>query len=154
MSTPLRFALCGLLLLFWSSHALSQKANAPAGMVSKMHSIAGRDSLDCGHMAPEADPKVSLKCARQAIKRKQAFVVRYDEDGIEGRLFTGFAGDGAGNVYWLHFDSYTCQDPRRYPDRCPQVVKCPRPVRLFYYLDVHGLPYGYDCVPRYDKKLN
>jgi len=154
MSTLLRFAVCGVLLLSWSSRALSQRVGDPVGMVSKMHSISGRDALDCGHLAPEEDPKVSLKCARQAIKQKQAFVVRYDEDGIEGRLFTGFAGDGAGNVFWLHVDSYTCQDPRRYRDRCPQVVKCPRPVRLFYYLDMHGLPYGYDCVPRSDKKLN
>lgn len=154
MSTRRRFAWCGLWLLFWGLPILSQTKNDPVGMVRKMHSIAGENALDCGHLAPEADPKKSLSCARQAIKRRQAFVVRYDDDGIEGPVFTGFAGDGAGNVYWLHVDTYTCEDPRRNSERCPYVLKCPRPVRLFYYLDTHGLPFGYDCVPRYDKKLN
>jgi hypothetical protein len=154
MTTVSRFALCGLFLLSRSSPALSQKTDDPVGMVRKMHSIAGRNALDCGHLLPEADPKASLKCARQAIKRKQAFVVRYDDDGIEGSLFTGFAGDGAGNVYWLHVDDYTCQDPHRFPEQCPYVVRCPSPVRIFYYLDMHRLPFGYDCVPRNEKKLN
>jgi len=146
MSTPLRFVWHGFLLILWSLPVLSQVTDDPVGMVSKMHAIAGENALDCGRVAPEADPKASLKCARKAIKKKNPFFVRYDDNGIEGPLFTGFAGDGTGTVYWLHVDTYTCEDPRRYPEWCPYVVKCPKPVRLFYYLDTAGKPFGYDCV--------
>jgi hypothetical protein len=152
MTTALRIAWFVLLLMFWILPAHSQTTDDPVGMVSKMHSIAGENALDCGHVAPEADPKLSLKCARKAIKKNRTFVVRYDANGIEGPLFTGFAGDGTGNVYWLHVDTYTCEDPRRYPDRCPYLVKCPKPIHLLYYLDVKGLPYGYDCVDRFQRK--
>jgi|HubBroStandDraft_6_1064221.scaffolds.fasta_scaffold90665_2 hypothetical protein len=152
MTTAPRFAWFVFLLMFRSLPVHSQATDDPVGMVRKMHSIAGENVLDCGHVAPEADPKLSLKCARRAIEKNQTFVVRYDGNGIEGPLFTGFAGDGRGDVYWLHVDSYTCQDPGRYPDKCPYVVKCPTPVHLLYYLDVKGEPYGYDCVDRLKKK--
>ena len=150
MCTPLRLACFALFL--WSSPVLSQTPDDPVGMVHQMHSIAGEKAIDCGHVQPAADPKPSLKCARKAVKKKQAFVVQYDGNGIEGPTYTAFAGNGDGDVYWLHVDSYTCRDPLRFPDWCPYLVKCPKPVRFYYYFDTAGEPLGYDCVNPFPKK--
>lgn len=124
------------------------QSEGPNGLVDqKMRVIAGEKALNCGWKKPGDDPKASLKCARRAIKRKQPFIVRFDSNGIEGLISRGFAGNGAGDVYWIHVDSYTCRDIVQYPDRCPDIVKCPKPVRFFYYIDTQGEPFGHDCVP-------
>jgi TonB family protein len=117
-------------------------------MDRRMRLIAGNDALDCGRVKVSADPKGSLSCARQAISRKRAFLVRLDSVGMDSFLSDGFAGDGSGNVYSVAFDSFgwgPSPGIKILDNRHDAVGICPKPVDIWRQVSSKGAFMGYRC---------
>ena len=111
-------------------HASSELLN------HRIRAIAGPGAVDCGHVRLKESPARATACALRAVKRHQAFHVRYDQQGIDSEVAEAMAGDSSGKIYYVGFDSMGTDTSRLQPgETMPDgfhtvVIPCPEPVRL------------------------
>jgi len=131
---------------------LSAQIDDTSGVMDKrMRVIAGENALDCGRVRVGVNAEPALRCARKSIKRKQPFVVRFDDYGIDSFLSDGFAEDGLGNVYHIEFDSLGWGPPSEdggevLDDKHDFVEGCTKPARIHKDVSRKGTFMGYSCV--------
>lgn len=92
--------------------------------------LVGPNAVDCGRVAPRAEPKKSTDCALAANQAGKPFRVRYDMQGIDSFVAVAFVRLPDGTVRALSYDS----DPMGGGGRAHEVVgisKCPAPVHLY-----------------------
>jgi len=126
-------------------------------MDQRMRTIAGEDALNCGRVGESADPTPALKCARRAIRGKQSFFVRFDYAGTDSFLSDGFAGDRAGKVYLVNFDSLgwgpSGADEGEILDENHDFVSaCRKPVHIRRKPSPKGTFWGFTCVAEKEEK--
>jgi hypothetical protein len=90
-------------------------------------SIAGRESVDCGRVAPDADPTNASLCAVRAERASQAFRVRFDRQGIDSEPSLAIVRSRAGVTYVIEYDSSPCGGgdcrPRATRARCATALQ-------------------------------
>lgn len=103
----------------------------------RIREISGPDATDCGRVRRENSPKRATKCALHAYKSHKAFSVRFDDKGIgDSEGARAIAGDSAGKVYSLEFDSMGMNTTYLPPGTTmpdgfhTKVIACSLPVRL------------------------
>jgi hypothetical protein len=111
---------------------------ASSGLLDKrIRESSGPDATDCGRVRREDSPKRATKCALRAYKSHKAFYVRYDDKGIgDSEGARAIAGDSAGKVYSLEFDSMGMDTTYLPPGTTmpdgfhTKVIACSLPIRL------------------------
>jgi len=74
-------------------------------LAEQLESRAGSGAIDCGHVAlGESFSEVDI-CVGEAFESKRPFFARYDQQGRDSKVTLGIAGDSAGNVTVLTWDS-------------------------------------------------
>ena len=108
----------------------------PDVMEREFLALAGPTAIDCGRVEIRQDPSTATGCALNAFERKKAFFVRYDLQGIDSRVSAGLAGNAAGHVFGIEYDSMGWSDEGvRWPsvrskDHHLITTPCPKPVKL------------------------
>jgi len=136
---------CALIPVLFSTVLLtpaptSQQADATGRLINKklrsLSSTSGRESVDCGSTSMnKPESRVSL-CAQNAFKDHKPFRVLYSgPDGFYESAY-GLAGDDAGNVYEVEYDSRGLlhlglrRNSAVFNDNHIRVTTCVRPIRL------------------------
>ena len=82
-------------------------AHATSLIDTKLLSLSGRggSALNCGSVGIRQNPDSASDCALSAFAHRSPFYVRYNLQGIDSEVSAGLAGDAAGNVYFVEYDS-------------------------------------------------
>jgi len=107
------------------------------GMANQLGVLAGSDALNCGRVTLSEKPYAAFDCALRAFADKRPFHVSYDERGRGPGYSVGFAGDAAGNLYFVEYSNAGW--PARPPSEEVRISDdnhiifglCPKPPRLF-----------------------
>ncbi len=102
----------------------------PDLLEKRSQQLAGPNALDCGRVAPRAEPKKATDCALAANKAGKPFRVRYDMQGIDSYVAVALVRSPDGTVEALSYDS----DPAGGGGRAHEIVgvsKCPAPINLY-----------------------
>jgi len=109
---------------------------------NRLKALAGGDSsqaIDCNSPRPSGTTD-DAGCAMNAFAAKKAFYVRYYQQGYDSFAFRGYAGDGAGNVYEMDYDSRPLmvtdsvpKEAQLFDDNHVLVIPCHKPVTLERY---------------------
>jgi hypothetical protein len=70
----------------------------------ELQRIAGRFSLDCGHVRHRQDADTAISCALQALKSGHRFYVAFDYVGLDSHGTTGLALNPEGVLYQVETD--------------------------------------------------
>lgn len=103
---------------------------------NRLRVIAGPGARDCGRLPLRSNDKGPANCARNAIKARQAFYVRFDESGTDPDIASAMAGDARGNVFLIDFDSMGIDSDwlpsgATMPDGFhTKVIPCSQPVKV------------------------
>ena len=113
----------------------------------RLHSIAGKNATDCGHVSLHQNTTAANDCALAAWKANRPFLISCDVQGIDSKLVFGLASGGDGDLFSVKYDSIGWRNDDLHAGRNILdsnhilVVHCPRPVKLFVssagYLDCH-----------------
>ncbi|HKW02965.1 MAG TPA: hypothetical protein VJN96_24280 [Vicinamibacterales bacterium] len=90
--------------------------------------VAGSGATDCGRLgirATEADLRRSLDCALEANRRREAFSLVKQDQGIDSSIYQGLVGNRAGTMFLFTYDSAPCGNPQCYGSF--SLGKCPGP---------------------------
>jgi hypothetical protein len=90
--------------------------------------VTGASSTDCGRLgirAIDGDVRRALDCAFEAQRRKNAFTVVKQNQGIDSEVYEGLVGDRAGTLYRFTYDSGPCGNPECFGSF--SLGKCPAP---------------------------
>ena len=90
--------------------------------------VMGASSTDCGHLGirvVDGDVRRALDCAFEAHRRKDAFTVVKQNQGIDSDVYEGLVGDRAGTLYLFTYDSAPCGNPECFGSF--SLAKCPGP---------------------------
>jgi hypothetical protein len=72
-------------------------------MENRLATLGGRGALNCGYAIREFQASADSDCALEAFASKRAFYVSYEYGAwVPGHSF-GFAGDSAGNLYFVEY---------------------------------------------------
>lgn len=108
----------------------------PGLLDNRLRVIAGPGARDCGQLPLRSNSKVPANCARNAIKARQPFYVRFDESGTDSDIASAMAGDARGNVFLVDFDSMGIDSDwlplgATMPDGFhTKVIPCSQPVKV------------------------
>jgi hypothetical protein len=69
-----------------------------SGVHNKLQGLAGKDALDCGRAATQAEYAAKSSCAFSAYKRKTPFYVQYSVIGTDAHVEEGIALDRQGTL--------------------------------------------------------
>ena len=83
--------------------------------------FSGLIATDCGRVSLRGSPSAATNCAINAFRKKEAFFVRYDLQGVDSNVATGIASEGDGRLYELAYDSM---------GDILTTKSCPRPIKL------------------------
>ena len=133
-----------LVLLGWVELHGHQIAGVPSSpsepepdvMQRQFSALAGPTAVDCGRVEIRQDPSTASGCALNEFQSKKAFFVRYDLQGIDSRVSAGLAGNSAGHVFGIEYDSMGwSKEGVRWPsvrskDHHLITTPCPKPVKL------------------------
>jgi len=99
--------LSSLICLIGCSRNTTNLAHETSLINAKLLSLSGRGgfALNCGSVGISQNPHSASGCALRAFANKSPFYVRYKLQGIDSEVSAGLAGDSAGNVYFLEYDS-------------------------------------------------
>jgi hypothetical protein len=99
--------LSGLICIIGCGTNTTNFAPATSLIDTKLLSLSrrGGSSLNCGRVGIRQNPDRASDCALSAFAQKSPFYVRYDLQGIDSEVSAGLAGDAAGNVYFIEYDS-------------------------------------------------
>jgi hypothetical protein len=90
--------------------------------------VAGVGATDCGRLgirANEADLRRSLDCAFEANRRREAFYLVKQDQGIDSSVYQGLVGNLAGAIFLFAYDSGPCGSPECFGSF--SLGKCPGP---------------------------
>ena len=102
MMAVLAFALLAILVAASNCQATDL---VPAVLLSKMKSIAGSGSQDCGDVLLHNNPYVAIECARDAASAGKAYRVAIQLQGIDSLVWQGAARDEHGKLWEVFYDS-------------------------------------------------
>jgi hypothetical protein len=130
LAIPLFAAVC-----FTGCKRPAPAAKAVDVLESRLRTLAGKDAINCGRVAPGVDVKPAGDCALQANNSKRPFYVGYELPGGEMGLVTfAFAGDAGGKMYRLEYS------PKGWPGQMSGgeltdgnqifTATCPAPLRV------------------------
>ena len=74
-------------------------------LAAELRSLAGANANNCGFAERDEDPSSVDECVISAFESGTPFIARYFRQGIDSALVAGIAGDDAGNVTFLLWDS-------------------------------------------------
>jgi len=109
---------------------------SPELLDKRLRVIAGLGARDCGRLPLRSNSKLPANCARDAIKARKPFYVRFDEAGLDSTIASAMAGDTRGNVFLIAFDSLGMDSDSlpagaTMPDGFHTlVIPCSQPVRV------------------------
>lgn len=92
--------------------------------------------MNCGQVELGQSPDNATACVLKMHADRKPFRVRYAAQGIDSQIGIGFAGDAAGEVYALDYDSMQLSSQglpsnKRLSDgNHITIEKCSRPVKL------------------------
>lgn len=78
---------------------------APATLLSKLKSVAGPDSRDCGVVALHESPEAAVSCATSANAAGQAYRLAVEFQGTDSIAWQGAARDEQGKLRVLYYDA-------------------------------------------------
>lgn len=67
--------------------------------------LAGETAVDCGLVEKNVDPTWANSCVAYCVKRKKPFYVQFRQTSTDSVAADALAGDSAGHVYKVAFDS-------------------------------------------------
>jgi len=109
---------------------------SPELLDNRLRTIAGPGALDCGRLPLRSKSKGPATCARDAVKTRKPFFVRFDDFGVDSVVASAMAGDARGNVFFIDFDSMGI-DSDWHPSGATmpdgfhtKVIPCSQPVRV------------------------
>jgi hypothetical protein len=99
--------LSSLICLIGCSTNTTSFAHATSLIDKKLLLLSGRGgaALNCGSVGIRQNPDSASDCALRALAHRSPFYVRYDLQGIDSEVSAGLAGDAAGNMYFVEYDS-------------------------------------------------
>jgi hypothetical protein len=74
-------------------------------LTAALRSFGGTNAKNCGFAERGEDPSSVDDCVISAFESKTPFIARYFRQGIDSQLVAGIAGDDAGSVTFLLWDS-------------------------------------------------
>ena len=72
---------------------------------NRLKKLAGEAAMDCGSVGLRQAPGAASACVLKTRAEGKPFYVSYTVQGIDSLVAVGFAGDAAGNVFELEYDS-------------------------------------------------
>jgi hypothetical protein len=118
-------------------------SDKPASVSYKyLRQVGGERARDCGYVHLGEVPSNTNQCVLDSYRSHQAFVARYDVQGLDSRLIVGLAGDGTGKVVSIGYDGEGWEQPRRIGSLLAEgnhvlLTPCPTPVHF------QAMPRGY-----------
>ena len=95
--------LVSLVVVFGCSSA--EPDEPQCDLAAELHSRAGTNAKDCGFADRGDDPSRVDDCVISAFESGTPFIARYYRQGIDSQIIAGIAGDDAGSVTLLLWDS-------------------------------------------------
>jgi hypothetical protein len=77
----------------------------PGTLLSKMKSIAGSHSRDCGSVPLHNNPYVAIECAKDATSADKPYRVAVQLQGVDSLVWQAAARDEHGKLWEVFYDS-------------------------------------------------